>query len=380
MSGPLICSGCGQPIEVPPGYRRNKIQCPCGVISELPESARREADERPPAAQEPRRRRKREPSAETERWAADLLGASDAITTSPASPSPEEPAEVRLPSARKEAPRERDERVPCRRCGQLVRRQRECPTCDAEEGALPSLSLDDAAADEEFDGKPYVLDGGNDVLCPSCTNALPPGSTFCTRCGLDFVHGKKKPRTYEPLARRWETTLPAQSRFLLWGLFQTANFLVGMGVHSLVGGSLTPYLVASLGFAAMTMFLMGTYDELHMERDTRGRVKLTKTWRVCFFVASVHTTEVRGFSGVLTTCCSEVSAWEWIVFGCLILSGILPGLIWWFCVIYKTTYQAALTRDHGYVDVILFQGWSREQMVDIARTVADATALRCEGV
>jgi hypothetical protein len=377
----LICSGCGQPIEVPPGYRRNKIQCPCGVIAEVPESVRKEAAEQPVVEKAASKARKREADPETERWAADILGTEEAITTEPSSPPPQA-KEPKPPRKRQEAPaRKREALVPCRRCGQLVRRQRECPTCDAPEDEVPSLALPPREVeDEEFDGKPYVLDGGNDIICPSCGMMLPPGSTLCTRCGLDFVSGKKERRTYEPLSRHWETTLPAQKRMFLWGIFQAANFLIGLAVHSQVGGSLSPYIIASIGFALMTAFLMGTYDELRMERDTRGRVMLTKTWRICFFVASVRTFEVCGFSGVLTGCSNDVSAWEWIVFGFLMMSGILPGLVWWFCVIHKTTYQAALTRDHGHVEEILFQGWNRDQMADIARTVADASGLKCEGV
>jgi hypothetical protein len=380
MSAPLICTGCGQPIAVPAGYRRNKIQCGCGVIVEVPDSARREAGELPAPAWESRPKREAEAAAET--WAADVLGAADGITTSPRSAPVEEPEPAPALPVRDRAPVERpSDRVPCRRCGQLIRRQRECPTCDAEEEVIPNFSLGGPEEDDdEWDGKAYVLDGGNDVLCSSCRNPLPPGSSFCTRCGLDLVRRKKKKRTYQPLQRRWETTMRAQQRIFLWGVFQAGNFLLGLAIHSLAGGSLAPYLVASIGFAAMTAFLMGTYDELEMERDIRGRVVLKKTWRVCFFVASIRMTEVRGFSGVLASCCNEVSAWEWIVFGCLFLWGILPGVVWWFCVIYKTTYQAALTRDHGHVDVVLFQGWSRSQMEDIARSVGDAAGLRCEGV
>src|SRR5436305_2041443 len=33
----VICQGCGQAFAVPPGYSRNKIQCPgCGVICQVP--------------------------------------------------------------------------------------------------------------------------------------------------------------------------------------------------------------------------------------------------------------------------------------------------------------------------------------------------------
>ena len=40
MSASVICHGCGQPVPVAEGYRRNKIQCPaCGVICPVPAGA-----------------------------------------------------------------------------------------------------------------------------------------------------------------------------------------------------------------------------------------------------------------------------------------------------------------------------------------------------
>jgi hypothetical protein len=382
MSGRLICTGCGQPIQVPAGHRRKKIQCPCGVFSEVPDSALREPAEAPAAPRTAPARRKAAVDDETERWAADLLAEpSSAPEPVPLPETDDVPALEPQPEAA--PPREDTDRVPCRRCGQLVRRQRECPTCDAPEPGEPSLSLDDPAPvppGDDDDGNPYILHGGNDVLCPSCSKALPPGSTFCTRCGLDFERGKKKQRTFEPLTRNWETTLSSEKRLFLWGICQAANFLMGVLIRSLIGGSMAPFIIANVGFAVMTAFLMGTYDTLAMHRDARGRVTVTKTWRMCFFIASITTTEVRGFSGVATSCFNEVSAWEWLVFWCLLFMGILPGIGWWFCVIYQTTYQAALTRDHGHIGLILFQGWGREQMRDIASTVADASGLPCEGV
>src|SRR5579884_4060002 len=73
---PVICEGCGQRVPIPDGYRRNKIQCACGVICPVPESAREEAAA--PAA-------KQQPAAldEAERWLLE-----DAPSTPPSDRDP----------------------------------------------------------------------------------------------------------------------------------------------------------------------------------------------------------------------------------------------------------------------------------------------------
>jgi hypothetical protein len=263
-----------------------------------------------------------------------------------------------------------------------VRRQRECPTCDAPAAAVPQMSLDEPAKDDDEwgDGSPYDMHGGNDVQCPKCTNILPPGSAACTRCGFDFRRRTKRKRTYQPLHASWETNLALKKRLTIWGALQGASVAVTLTFNAFVAMDPAGFVLSWLGFAAMTAFLLGTFDRIDLERDTRGRVKLVKTRRLFFFIAAITPTEVVGFEGVSTSRSNEVTGWEWLVFTFLLICGVLPGLVWWFFVIHKVTFHVALTRDHGYAAVIVYQGWSQEQMWEIARTLSDASGLKCDGV
>jgi hypothetical protein len=400
MSEPVICHGCGARVAVPAGHRRRKIQCACGVIVELTDAALAAAGAEPAAPSRPGRApaRSRARDDDEDRWAAELLGAAAPAPEPPATTAPrkkEGPADAAdLPGLL--PPEPKGERKPkgemlfeCRRCGRLVRRQRECPSCDgpgdAPKGAIPNLSLDEPGDEagggpDEGEGSPYDLHGGNDISCPKCTNVLPPGSKFCTRCGYDFRRRTKKKRTYQPIQAGWETDWPLRKRLKVWGVLQVISVMLSLVFNRQVGGDVPGFLLSCLGFAAMTAFLLGTFDRVDLERDTRGRVKLTKTRRLCFFIASLTTTDVVGFEGVLTSRSSEVTGWEWVVFSFLLLMGVLPGLVWWYLVIHKIHFQVALARDHGYAAVIVYRGWSQAQMWEIARTLCDASGLKCDGV
>src|SRR5262249_14412159 len=150
--------GCGQAFDVPEGYGRNKIQCPgCGVICPVPEGggspgpARRA---RPAAA----------PARDVEAEAAAAL-AGPARGQAPAPPAaipvatpaadpwgqpavpvahdgllpPEEGERGDPEPVRRRAP---EEWFHCRRCKRKVRRQGECPICDA--APQPELGMEPA--------------------------------------------------------------------------------------------------------------------------------------------------------------------------------------------------------------------------------------------
>jgi DNA-directed RNA polymerase subunit M/transcription elongation factor TFIIS len=397
MSHAIICHGCGQPVEIPEGYRRNKIQCPtCGVISPVTAPApatrggRSDEDSPKPAT------RKERPGCVDERWAAEFLSTPDPpapdpepFAEEPEPPSPPGEELAPTPPARAKRKRAAAEKKPafemtfaCRRCGRKVRRQGECPFCDASppgsgEEQVPDLSVD-GPADEADDGAPYELDGGNDVKCPKCTNMLPPDGVVCTRCGWHLRRRKKLLKTYQPLARSWETNYSLRTRRTIWGLLQFLAFAAGLAANLALGASWPAFAGSMVLFALMTSFLLGTFDRLDLVRNDRGKVTLTKTRRICFFTAYELPIDVRGHEGVVTGRRSDVTGWEWLVFFFLLLSGIIPGLVWWYYVIHKITFHAALARDHGYPSAIVYQGWDEEQMRDIAVALSGAAGLRLE--
>lgn len=378
---PVICEGCGQRVAIPEGYRRNKIQCACGVICTVPESARQDADVAAPkraAAQAP-------PAVEeqAERWLLD---------DSPTSPPPSEPPSFRDPKPITESkpaakPAVFERRFPCRRCGQMVRRQGECPDCDgfvspsaAKEEPVwwPTVDEPPSTADEEEDASPYAVEGAEDVKCPKCCFLLPPGSVLCVRCGFHLTKRKKVTRAYQPLERVWETTASFSRRLTTFSVCEAAALLLGLIAIFWAGADLGVFIGAYLLLTAMLAFLIGTFDRIHLKRDHRGRVQLTKTWRVAFLALQPQSIDVHSYEGIVTGQHREISFWEYLVFFFLLFFALVPGFIWWYMAMYKVTFHVSLSRDHGFPSYILFSGWSEKQMKEIAYALRDASGLPYE--
>jgi hypothetical protein len=376
---PVICEGCGQRVAIPEGYRRNKIQCACGVICPVPESARQEAEAAVP------KRGPAQPSSsvekEAERW---LLDDSPPSSLPSAPPGFRDPGPVAEPQP-VQKPAVVARRFPCRRCRRLIRRQGECPDCDgflpspteqgnAEPVWWPSVDVP-ADKDEEEDPSPYAVEGAEDVKCPKCYFLLPPGSVLCVRCGFHLKKRKKVARTYQPIDRVWETTASYSARLTAFCICEAVALVLGLVGIFRAGIDRGAFLGAFLLLSAMLAFLLGTFDRIHLTRDARGRVQLTKTWRVAFFALSPQTIDVRNYEGIVTGQYRDVSAWEYWLFGLLLFCGLVPGILWWYLAIHKVTFQVALSRDHGYPAYILYSGWSETQMKEIAYTLRDAAGL-----
>lgn len=382
---PVICEGCGQRVPIPDGYRRNKIQCACGVICAVPESARQEAD-----APAPKRATAQSPPAveqEAERWLLD---------DSPRSPPPSEPSSFHEPEpveepkpAQKPArkPAVAEMKFPCRRCRKLIRRQGECPECDGpvtrpqtpsgneEPVWWPSVDAPDEKDEEEEDSSPYTVEGAEDVKCPKCCFMLPHGSVLCVRCGFHLKERKKVARSYQPLDRQWETSASYVTRLMVYYGCLAVSMALGLIAVFWAGADLGVFIGAFLLLAAMLAFLVGTYDRIHLTRDARGRVKLTKTWRVAFYTLQPQTIDVRSYEGIVTGKHREVTVWEYWIFFFLLFFAIVPGIVWWY-ITSKTTYHVSLSRDHGFPEYILYSGWSEIQMKEIAYSLRDASGLR----
>jgi hypothetical protein len=378
----LICEGCGQPVPIPEGYRRNKIQCACGIICPVPESARQEADA--PARTRPAPAAKPRPAAEeeAERWLLD--------DEKPAPARPAEPPRFRDPELVQEPeppakPAGFEWEFKCRRCGRRVRRQGECPSCDADKMPAEQTepvwwpSVDEPTAkdkdDDEDDPSPYAVEGADEVRCPKCSFMLPAGSVLCVRCGFHLKRRKKVVKTYQPIDREWETSYSRNQRLAFFFVCEVLAAALGL-VGVFVGGApLGAFIASFLVMTAMIGFLLGTFDRIHLTRDERGRVRLTKTWYLCFFPRQPQTIDVRGFEGIVSGQHRDVGCFDYAVCLVLFVSGIIPGIIWFYLAIYKVTFHVSLSRDHGFPEQIVYSGWSEMQMKEIAFTLRDASGL-----
>ncbi len=410
MGAAVVCHGCGQPVEVPEDYRRNKIQCPaCGVICPVTApAAKKGAAAAPP-------RRAAAPSYEEPNWFADEPPAAAPAAepgpprqrgndreTPPPEPQrspmdqqgydfaappaePERVAEEAPPPPRKKKKAPAALLVPCRRCGRMIRRQRECPDCDAAEvlpkpagdgPVVPLLEIPDTDPEDDEWGNsdPYAVAGGDVKLCPACQKELAPGAALCVACGYHLHERKRVAQTYAPIQRSWETDYTLAQRLTVFGILLGVT-LVGGASATAAGAGAGVFAGSVFLFCLMGSFLLGTYARLEVERTSKGKVRLTKMWRACFIPLPAHPIDWRSHESIVTGQAREVDFWEWLVLTFLLIGGIIPGIIWWYFTMHKVRFHAALATDHGYPSVYLFEGWSEAQMQDIAHTVADATHL-----
>ncbi|MFO0878413.1 MAG: hypothetical protein U0840_13830 [Gemmataceae bacterium] len=359
----IICQGCGHSFDLPEGYTRNKTQCPaCGVICAVPAgaptSARKSRPPAPPAEEDPFQPENPEPE--------------------PIPLFDEDPA----PAPRKKTanpPRASNEAtITCRRCGKKIRKQRECPVCDAAEPtspAVPVMELDaPPSPEDDEDASPYDMADKDVRSCPQCNKALVLGAVVCNGCGYDLRSRRKFKRTYEPLARAWETDMPLEKRLIWFGVGQGVHWVLAI-LAGLTGGSVVPFFFAWPLMTLLLSFVLGTYERLELTRDTRGRSRCVKRWRALFIPLEPETIDLRGYEGVTTGQWHDAGFIEWFVFASLLTMGVIPGLIYGYQAIYKNTYHVALALDHGHSEVYLYRGRSEEQMNAIAEAVCGASGL-----
>lgn len=374
----IICQGCGQAFPVPAGYTRNKIQCPgCGVICAVPADAERAAPAKAPAA-------RAEPAYEDEamKWLAEPAAAPEALPVA-------EPVKAK---AKTKPARPKELLFPCRRCGRMIRKQRECPACDGgDEAALPenpvpalgahALELDEplpileAAAVEEEDVSPYVFADKELGRCPQCKKSLPLDTVLCVNCGYNLQSRQKAVRTYEPVERAWETDYTLSQRLMLFAGAQGIHWGLAIFWAVVSGYSTWPFVVAWPLLVALMSFVLGTYDRVEVVRDRKGRTRLMQQWRFCFIPLQTKTTDVRGYEGVTTGQWHSSGFLEWFVFGSLLFVMLVPAFIWWYYAIYQMHFHVALAVDHGHADVWVYRGRSQEQMNDIADVLSNAAGI-----
>lgn len=378
---PLICDGCGQRVPIPSGYRRNKIQCGCGVICSVPESERTQEAE--PTPQKQRAAASAPPVVEeqAERWLLDDEPATSQAAEAPPTFRVPDPIEETSP---KHEPTVAERRFPCRHCGRLIRRQRECPDCHPEAVAhavgeepvwWPSVDEPDKKQEEDEEASPYGVVGADEVPCPKCSLRLPPGSVLCVRCGFHLKRRKKIAKSYQPIERVWETNASYAKRLSIFVVCIGALFVVGLIGVSQGEAPLSVFLFGFGIVAAMLAFLLGTFDSIHLTRDARGKVQLTKTWRAAFYARQPQTIDVRGYEGIVSGRHREIGAWEYLICFMLLGFGIIPGIVWWYFIIHKVTFHVSLSRDHGFPAYLVYSGWQEIQMKEIAYTLRDATGL-----
>ena len=321
MSLSVVCQGCGQRLQVPDGYSRRKIRCPeCGIYAELPAPSTRNRRARPPA-----------PPSEP---------AEDVLLSVMAEPR------LGLPAHAEPPPR-----------------------------AIPLA--EEPLAEEDDSRQTYDVASGQERKCPGCNHALAPEAVVCVACGLHVETGEKAVQIYQSRSWQWEAGMPFHRRRNLFILCQV--IFLGLGLIAAVAeGYVSAFLSSWLTFTLMLAFLLGTYDRLDMTRNKRGRVVLTKTWRICFIPRPAETIALREYEGVTAGMADDTNIMDWLIALVLLPFGIVPGIIWWYCAIQSDTYYVALCKNHGYPELTLYRGWNQGRAKEIAATLHDVAGLPYE--
>jgi hypothetical protein len=319
-------------------------------MSDVPAAAQKKAGAGQPGGDKPRRPPAAAPPEETDAAVEEALFGDDA-------PPPEDEAGTK----------------PRRSAAIQARRPREA----APLHEMPP-SPNTGATDED-DGKPYRVPSLDEERpCPECHKTMARNAAVCTACGYNLQTGKKAVQRFEPVERDWRAGWPVPVR---WGVFLGGEAVfVTAAVAGVVAGDAPVFGVFFpwLFFTAMTAFLLGTYDHIHLSRNKKGRVRITKTWTVCFFPRPPEVVDVADYGGVVYGQYDETRFMEWLILLLLLPMGIIPGILWFYFVIFRTTSQVALSRDHGYPEFVLYRGGNQALVREIAETVRDVAHLRYE--
>jgi hypothetical protein len=197
---------------------------------------------------------------------------------------------------------------------------------------------------------------------------MPVEGILCPACGFDQEAGARRPRTYEPVDRTWESGWPLPRRVRLFWIGQAVFLPLGVLGAWFLGewaALMAPWLVVS----ALTAFLLGTFARTELLRNERGKVRISLTWRICFLLRPTETIRRSEYEGVISAKGPAAGTGEWIVLIVLLLSGLLPGVRWWRSVMQRDSYFVALTRDHGFPERTLYWGRDGGQAEEMAKTI-----------
>jgi hypothetical protein len=237
---------------------------------------------------------------------------------------------------------------------------------------MPRLELD--ADEDEDDGKPYQVSERLANECKQCGRLLAPEDERCPGCGLELV--KKPKKVYKPADRSWEAGWSFGKRRTLFFLGVALSVIGGIGI-ALAAESWSGAITSWLCFAILTAFLLGTYPRVDLSRTKKGKVTLSKTWRVCFVQRPPAIFDVREFEGVRTGYASDVDFFDWLI-ALMLLPAVGLGILWWLIFIHRDQHTVTLVREHGYGSDVLYRGVSEDMAKDMAYALEEIGGLPYE--
>lgn len=361
MLAPILCRNCGQRLEIPDGHSRSKLRCgECGVFNELP------AD-----LVDANKARAAAPVKSVEDDAAALLGAEPPVRPKQKRAIPTPPAGTRASAdVPPPAPLPVAKQIPDEPPLDDAATYRFAPSEKKE----PERDLLIQGTNED-DGKAYQVTGDiKKKKCPECEKRIDYRTRVCNHCGYNFETKEKSVRDYTPIIREWETGWPMKRRVIVFAVAQVVNLAIL--IMSALSEQLCVGVTLLLIMAVLQAFLLGTFDTLKIIRNNKGKVTITRAWRICFMSKPPEKVKWNDSEGVVLVQGREMDLVNWVM--CLILLGygIVPGVLFWWYVIKPDQFHVALSMAHGYPETTLFRGTSEIQAREILQVVMDATGLK----
>lgn len=346
MLVPIYCRGCGQRLEIPEGFAKAKWRCAeCGVYTDLPADLREQLAKAKPAQQ---------------------AAAAPVATVPRAAKPPVEDDDVETTGFITEEQLEKT----TGRSGLSTPASAANPPKELE---LPERELL-VQGTEEDDVNPYTVHGDAPTkMCPECDQRSDARAKACVHCGYHFETKTKAKREYEQVRREWENGWPLQKRLMAFMCMQGVNFVLFL--LTLLGGATCVGFFWISVMIGLQAFLVGTFEKLALTRDSRGRVKVTRTWRYAFFPKPAETVKWRQHDALTIVQTNEFSIIDWGFAFMLLSYGILPGVLFWWFVIRPDKFSVYLCKDHGFPETPIFRTQKEELAKEIQTVVSEVTLL-----
>jgi hypothetical protein len=266
--------------------------------------------------------------------------------------------------------------IECPACGEICDVPRQAPAGAFKATPSSRAPVAKAAANDDEDDSPYKIppDPNEKTPCPKCRGSIKPDAIVCAHCGYHLETGETFERVYKTVDLQWESGLPFRIRFGIFsgtaGMAMVAAVIVGVAQ----GEWATSAISVVLGMA-LQAYVLGTYARVNLSRNRRGRVRLFRTWRVCFIPLRTIELNWRAYEAIGTRQSGEPDFWDLAIFLFLLPFGLIPAIVFWMFMIQPGQYDVALCENHGYPAVIIYRGPSQKLAQQIAAKIREYTNL-----
>ena len=173
----------------------------------------------------------------------------------------------------------------------------------------------------------------------------------------------------------WECGWPLQTRVRAFAVLAGLNVPAMFVSIFVFGGSAGTAVFLVFFGTGMLAFLLGTYFSLTLSRNARGKVRLTKTWRVAFYTLQPETIHWSEYEAIGAIKLYALHFEDWFVFFVLLAYGVVPGLLWWWFMLRPENFEVYLYKNHGFPETCIFRTQQELLAQRVAETVSEVTAV-----